>query len=345
MDGLEEEHDFSVCREGTFVTAERAIRKAVERGFRVTTNTTLFEGADPARTRAFFDAMMDLGVEGMMLSPGYSYEKAPDQERFLGRDRTRNLFQRIFDGNARRWRFNQSPLFIEFLAGTRDYECTPWGMPTYSVFGWQKPCYLLQEGYEESFDGLMGETEWERYGHASGNPKCRDCMVHSGFETSAVVEAFSSVRGLFAMARAFFWGPRVPQPPSEDLAAVSPSAAQGATASCSRGDVVPATAATLRAAFDYRGDVKLTLDDDAEIEGYVANLREGQLHLWRRGQIRSEPIPSDRVKQIAFSGRDTASGQSFETWRRHWESTRGQRAGGEGSEPGGMPVLATSPRE
>ena len=155
MDGLAEDHDFSVCRDGTFETAERAIRKAVQRGFRVTTNTTLFEGTDPGRTRDFFDAMMELGVEGMMLSPGYSYEKAPDQEHFLGRERTRNLFQRIFDGDARRWRFNQSPLFIEFLAGGRDYECTPWGMPTYSVFGWQKPCYLLQEGYEDSFAALM----------------------------------------------------------------------------------------------------------------------------------------------------------------------------------------------
>lgn len=323
MDGLEEEHDFSVCREGTFSSAERAIRKAVERGFRVTTNTTLFEGADPARTRAFFDAMMELGVEGMMLSPGYSYEKAPDQEHFLGRERTRNLFQRIFDGDARRWRFNQSPLFIEFLAGGRDYECTPWGMPTYSVFGWQKPCYLLQEGYADSFQALMEETAWSNFGHASGNPKCRDCMVHSGFEASAVVDAFSGWRGLFAMARAFFTGPRVPAPSHE----LPPSAARPAREEgtvYARGDVVPATPATLRAAFDYRGDVTLTLEGDGEVEGYVANLREDELRLWRRGEVRAEAVSTRQVKQITFSGRDTASGQSFETWRRQWEASREQ---------------------
>ena len=138
LDGLEPEHDAAVCRPGTWKTAVRAIEEALARGFRVTTNTTLFDDADPGRVRAFFDEAMRLGVEGMMVSPGYAYSKAPDQEHFLGRERTRDLFRRILASKPRRrgWRFNQSPLFIEFLTGARDYDCTPWGMPTYSVFGW-----------------------------------------------------------------------------------------------------------------------------------------------------------------------------------------------------------------
>ncbi|MEE8310784.1 MAG: adenosyl-hopene transferase HpnH, partial [Candidatus Binatia bacterium] len=216
MDGLEEEHDEAVCRKGTYEKAYRAVEKALARGFRVTTNTTLFDGADPARTRDFFDEMMRLGVEGMMISPGYAYEQAPDREHFLARDRTRNLFRRILSTRRRKgWRFNQSPLFIEFLAGAAEYDCTPWGNPTYSVFGWQKPCYLLQDGYADSFTQLVAETAWGRYGHASGNPQCRDCMVHSGFEASAVNDAFSSLEGLMRMARAVLFGARVPAPGEE----------------------------------------------------------------------------------------------------------------------------------
>jgi len=195
VDGLREEHDAAVCREGVYDRAVEAIREALRRGFRVTTNTTLFEGADPDRVRAFFDAMMDLGVEGMMISPGYSYPKAPDQEHFLGRARTRALFARILANPRRRWRFNQSPLFLQFLMGKREYECTPWGNPTYNIFGWQRPCYLLQEGYAETFAELMAETRWERYGRKSGNPRCQDCMVHCGFEPTAVDETFSSWKG------------------------------------------------------------------------------------------------------------------------------------------------------
>jgi hopanoid biosynthesis associated radical SAM protein HpnH len=210
LDGLEPEHDAAVCRPGTYRKAARAIEAALARGFRVTTNTTLFDGADPERVRAFFAEAMRLGVEGMMVSPGYAYAEAPDQEHFLARERTRELFRRIFAGASRRWRFNQSPLFLEFLIGARDYECTPWAMPAYGVFGWQRPCYLLQQGFASSYGELLGSTPWERYGHASGNPACRDCMVHSGFEASAVADAFSSWRGLAAMTRAFFRGPRLP---------------------------------------------------------------------------------------------------------------------------------------
>ena len=195
MDGLREEHDEAVCREGVFDQAVAGIRSALERGFRVTTNTTLFDGADPVRMREFFDAMMALGVEGMMISPGYSYSKAPDQEHFLRRQRANDLFRRMLEGATRRWKFNQSPLFLQFLMGRRDFECTPWGNPTYNIFGWQRPCYLLQEGYAASFEELLESTRWEEYGRRSGNDKCRDCMVHCGHEPSAVDATFGSWRG------------------------------------------------------------------------------------------------------------------------------------------------------
>ncbi|HEX6467057.1 MAG TPA: adenosyl-hopene transferase HpnH [Terriglobales bacterium] len=202
LDGQREHHDFSVCREGGYEAAVEGIKEALRRGFRVTTNTTLFDGADPKSVRSFFDEMMELGVESMMLSPGYSYDKAPDQKHFLGRARTRRLFRAILSNRKANWRFNASPLFLEFLMGKRDFSCTPWGMPTYNVFGWQKPCYLLQDGYAESFQELIEATEWERYGTESGNPQCANCMVHSGYEASAVNQTFSSVRGLLATARA-----------------------------------------------------------------------------------------------------------------------------------------------
>ena len=195
MDGLKEDHDHAVCRDGIFDVAVEAVREGIRRGFRVTTNTTLFLGADPGRVRTFFDEMMKLGVEGMMMSPGYSYSKAPDQEHFLPRYQTRDLFTRILGNPKKHWRFNQSPLFLEFLMGRQDYECTPWGNPTYNIFGWQKPCYLLSEGYAADFEELMGVTQWQRYGHRSGNPKCANCMVHCGYEATAVHDTFGSWRG------------------------------------------------------------------------------------------------------------------------------------------------------
>ena len=195
MDGLREEHDEAVCREGIFDEAVEGIREALRRGFRVTTNTTLFDGANAFRVRDFFDQMMALGVEGLMVSPGYSYSKAPDQEHFLRRQRAHELFSTILSNPKKRWRFNQSPLFLQFLMGKRDYECTPWGNPTFNLFGWQRPCYLLQEGYASSFRDLMENTRWEGYGRKSGNDKCRDCMVHCGYEATAVDQTFGSWRG------------------------------------------------------------------------------------------------------------------------------------------------------
>ena len=201
MDGQREHHDLSVCKEGGYEIAVEGLKEAVRLGFRVTTNTTLFDGADAQSVRNFFDDMMSLGVEGMMLSPGYSYDKAPDQQHFLGKERTRGLFNAILSNRKPEWRFNLSPMFLEFLMGRRDYACTPWGMPTFNLFGWQKPCYLLQDGYADTFAELMEATEWERYGTESGNPKCANCMVHSGYEASAVHDTFNSWRGFLATVR------------------------------------------------------------------------------------------------------------------------------------------------
>src|SRR3982075_1137727 len=202
VDGQKEHHDFSVGREGGYDLALDGVREAVKRGFRVTINTTLFDGADPNSVRAFFDEMMELGVEGMMLSPGYSYDKAPDQKHFLGRARTRRMFRAILSNRDPKWRFNLSPLFLEFLMAKRTYPCTPWGMPTSNVFGWQKPCYLLQDGYAETFAELLVSTVWEKYGTESGNPACANCMVHSGYEASAVHATFSSLGGFLATVKA-----------------------------------------------------------------------------------------------------------------------------------------------
>jgi hopanoid biosynthesis associated radical SAM protein HpnH len=202
LDGEREHHDLSVCREGGYEIAVDGIREALKRGFRVTTNTTLFDGADPQSVRAFFDEMMELGVEGMMISPGYSYDKAPDQQHFLGRARTRKLFRAMLSNRKKTWRFNQSVLFLEFLMGKRHYTCTPWGMPTYNIFGWQKPCYLLQDGYADTFRELMESTEWQNYGTESGNPRCANCMVHSGYEASAVNDTFGSLRGFVDTVKA-----------------------------------------------------------------------------------------------------------------------------------------------
>jgi len=202
LDGLKEKHDASVCRPGAYEIAVAAIQEALARGFRVTTNTTLYQDADQQSIRAFFDQMMDLGVEGMTLSPGYNYEKAPDQQHFLLNEKTRELFGNVLTHRKKRWVFNQSPLFLEFLMGLRHYPCTPWGMPTYNIFGWQKPCYLQQDGYARTFLELM-DTDWDRYGAASGNPKCASCMVHSGYEASAVDDTFSSIRGFLSAVRAW----------------------------------------------------------------------------------------------------------------------------------------------
>ncbi|TWT55289.1 Cyclic pyranopterin monophosphate synthase [Thalassoglobus neptunius] len=221
LDGTREDHDHAVCRDGVYDVAIAAIETAVKKGFRVTTNTTVFSNADPERLQEMFDTLMDLGVEGMMLSPGYQYEKAPDQEHFLSRTGTINLFRKILGNAKRRWVFNQSPLFIEFLKGKWDLECTPWGNPTYNLFGWQKPCYLLQDGYAETFEELMNTVEWDQYGRASGNERCQDCMVHCGYEPSAVDATFGTLSGFAASAWTTIFGP--PQLTPEEMAEELPA--------------------------------------------------------------------------------------------------------------------------
>jgi hopanoid biosynthesis associated radical SAM protein HpnH len=183
------------------------VRAAVAAGFRVTTNTTLFDGADPNSVRRHFDQLMEAGVESMMVSPGYTYDKAPDQQHFLGKAKSRRMFRAILSNRKKSWEFNTHPLFSEFLMGKQNFECTPWGMPTYSIFGWQKPCYLLQDGYADTFSELMESTAWEQYGAKSGNPRCANCMVHSGHEASAVDYNFSSLKGFIQTAKRYIFKP------------------------------------------------------------------------------------------------------------------------------------------
>lgn len=190
LDGDREDHDKSVCQPGTYDRAVAAIKAAKARGFRVNINCTLFDGADPDRYAAFFDDVKALGVDGITISPGYAYERAPDQQHFLNRKKTKQLFREIFrrGDRGRKWSFSQSALFLDFLAGNQTYRCTPWGNPTRTVFGWQRPCYLLGEGYAKTFKDLMEGTNWDAYG--TGNyEKCANCMVHSGYEATAVMDA------------------------------------------------------------------------------------------------------------------------------------------------------------
>jgi hopanoid biosynthesis associated radical SAM protein HpnH len=214
LDGDREDHDHSVCQEGVYDRAVAAMRLAKSLGFRVNINATLFDTADPERIARFFDAVTDMGIDGITVSPGYAYERAPDQEHFLNRRRTKELFREIFKRDRqRRWSFNQSSLFLDFLAGNQTYRCTPWGNPTRNYFGWQRPCYLLGEGYAKTFKELMEETDWDSYG--TGNyEKCADCMVHSGYEATAVVD---SVHHPIKAAVVSLRGPRSQGPMAPDI--------------------------------------------------------------------------------------------------------------------------------
>jgi hopanoid biosynthesis associated radical SAM protein HpnH len=188
LDGDRDEHDHAVSQEGVYDRAVAAIKKAKDAGFRVNINCTLFDNAVPEKVATFFDKTMAMGIDTITLSPGYAYERAPDQQHFLNRTRTKTLFRDIFRlGKGKGWKFSQSTMFLDFLAGNQSFHCTPWGNPTYTVFGWQRPCYLLGEGYAKTFKELMDGTDWDRYG--TGNyEKCANCMVHSGYEATAVHE-------------------------------------------------------------------------------------------------------------------------------------------------------------
>ncbi len=205
LDGTRAAHDKAVDRDGIFDKAVAAIKAAKAAGFRVNTNTTVFDGESPEMYHEMFDMLAELKVDGMTIAPGYRYEKAPDQEHFLAREQTKALFRQILapmsTKRGQHWVFNQSPFYFKFLMGEIEYDCMPWGMPSYSIFGWQKPCYLLGEGYAPSFKEYMETTQWENYGHRSGNPKCRDCMVHCGYEAPAVIDATSSVKNMLVSIR------------------------------------------------------------------------------------------------------------------------------------------------
>lgn len=195
VDGLRERHDIAVAREGVFDEVVEAIREVKKRGFRVTTNSTFFNTDTPESVRGVLDFLNDdLGVDSLMISPGYAYEKAPDQEHFLQVAETRRLFREAFaDGRRKRWRLNHSPLFLDFLEGKVDYQCTPWGIPSYSVFGWQRPCYLMADGYAETYQELLDTTDWDSYGRGR-DERCASCMAHCGYEPSAVIATAGSLR-------------------------------------------------------------------------------------------------------------------------------------------------------
>ena len=219
LDGDEDMHDRSVCRPGVYRRAAAAIAHAKAIGFRVNVNCTLFNDAQPERVARFFDTLQTMGVDGITVSPGYAYERAPEQQHFLARSRTRQLFRDILargDG-GRRWAFSQSSLFLDFLAGNQTYRCTPWGNPTRTVFGWQRPCYLLGEGYARTFRELMDETDWDAYG-TGRYEKCADCMVHSGYEASAVQDTFARplAAARVALRGVATRGPMAPDIPLQD---------------------------------------------------------------------------------------------------------------------------------
>jgi hopanoid biosynthesis associated radical SAM protein HpnH len=195
LDGLEERHDQAVDREGVFREAVEAIREAKSRGFRVTTNTTFFSTDSPKTVREVLDFLNDdLKVDAMMISPAYAYEKAPDQDHFLGVKQTQELFAEAFgEGHRKRWRLNHTPLFLDFLEGKEDYQCTPWGIPSYSIFGWQRPCYLMSDGYTETYKELLETTDWSKYGRGN-DPRCDNCMAHCGYEPTAVLATTKSLR-------------------------------------------------------------------------------------------------------------------------------------------------------
>jgi hopanoid biosynthesis associated radical SAM protein HpnH len=195
MDGLRERHDKSVCRDGVFDKAVSAIQAAKDHGFRVTTNTTFFSDDTPETVRSVLDYLNDeLEVDQMMISPAYAYEKAPDQEHFLGVQQTRELFSEAFaDGRRRKWRLNHSPLFLDFLEGKAEFDCTAWGIPSYSLFGWQRPCYLMSDGYTKTYRELIETTDWSKYGRGK-DPRCENCMAHCGYEPTAVLQTTRSLR-------------------------------------------------------------------------------------------------------------------------------------------------------
>ncbi len=328
MDGDKAHHDFSVCKEGGYEIALEAIRSAVAKGFRVTTNTTLFDGIDSKSVRQFFTDMMDVGVEGMMISPGYSYDKAPDQQHFTGRERNQAMFRKLLSNRDPKWRFNMSMLFLEFLMGKRNLECTPWGMPAYSIFGWQRPCYLQQDGYADTYQELLDSTDWSKYGYESGNSKCENCMLHSGYESTAVHYTFT-IPGILATVKSMLFSAYTDKEALrllDDEKPVSPLvqidlAALGQTKTLQGQSAVGDQLADgVEQAFDYRGDVTIKLKTGDQIEGYIFDRQgsptsgQAKLRIMLRNEGRKIVVEQSEIEELTFSGRDMADGKSFEAW-------------------------------
>ncbi len=224
LDGDQAMHDKSVCQDGVYETAVEAIRLAKSKGFRTQINCTIFDGADPERLATFFDEMKTIGCDGITISPGYAYERAPDQEHFLNRAKTKQFFRDVLKrGNGgKNWVFTNSSLFMDFLAGNQTYECSPWSMPARTVFGWQKPCYLLGEGYTKTFKDLMETTEWDQYG-VGKYEKCADCMVHCGFEGTATTD---SVKNPIKLLKLAFSGIKTEGPMAPEISLANQRPAQ-----------------------------------------------------------------------------------------------------------------------
>jgi hopanoid biosynthesis associated radical SAM protein HpnH len=213
LDGIKKHHDKSVCMDGGFERAVSAIKAAKAKGFAVNVNATIFDGHPAEDIAAFLDLTQELDI-GVTISPGYAYERAPDQEHFLNRRKTKELFRKVFAlGKGKKWKFIHSSLFLDFLAGNQTYHCTPWGMPTRNIFGWQKPCYLLGEGYAKTFTELMETTNWDSYG-TGAYEKCANCMAHCGYEATAAEASFSSP---FTALKVALRGPKIEGPMAPEI--------------------------------------------------------------------------------------------------------------------------------
>jgi len=324
MDGDREAHDFAVCREGTYDKAEEAIKLAVSQGYRVCTNTTLFTHVNTENTRKFFSRMMELGVEGLTMSPGYSYEKAPDQQNFLSREKTFNLFRDLLKDPEPEWKFNQSPLFMEFLMGKLHLECTPWGNPCYTLFGWQKPCYLLQEGYADSWQELLNDTQWENYGRASGNSKCQNCMVHCGYEPTAVHQTFNSAKGFARTVAATLGGLN-----SRKGKNITPPLVGKRIETVSEVQAHAELTGKLQRALDYRGDVTVRLADGESMEGFVFNLTKEAVEFSPSKGDEVRVINVNTIVDVEFTGRDFADGRTWEAWVKKYNEAKAKREAGE----------------
>lgn len=324
MDGDREAHDFAVCREGTYDKAEEAIKLAVSQGYRVCTNTTLFSHVNTENTRKFFSRMMELGVEGLTMSPGYSYQKAPDQQNFLNREKTFTLFRDLLKDPEPEWKFNQSPLFMEFLMGKLHLECTPWGNPCYTLFGWQKPCYLLQEGYADTWEELLNDTQWENYGRASGNSKCQNCMVHCGYEPTAVHQTFNSAKGFARTVAATLGGIN-----SRKGKNITPPAVGKRIETVPEVQAHAELSGKLQRALDYRGDVTLHLADGESIEGFVFNLTKDTLDFLPSKGDEVRLVNVGTIRDVDFTGRDFADGRTWEAWVKKYNEAKARREAGE----------------